>query len=101
MQFYETSSKPSVNIEQQRKNSNSQPVSVIANFNADGKIMPAFLSIEDYYGNVCKTKIDGVKYTKEGNGYTTYCCLISNNYRQQQINLTFYIHDHVWVLDNK
>lgn len=81
--------------------SHCTPVAVIVNFNREGKLMPVYLSLEDLYGNVCKAKIDGIKYTKDKKGCITYCCLISNGHnRQQQINLTFYIRDHLWVLEN-
>lgn len=76
------------------------PISVIAVYNQAGKIKPVYIGLTDLYGNVCKAKIDGVKYTKDGNGYTTYCCVYTNGYRQQQINLTFYIKQHLWVLAN-
>jgi hypothetical protein len=80
--------------------SHCTPISVIAAFNPEGKIMPAYVSLVDLYGNVCKTKIDSVKQTKDGNGYTTYCCLYCNGFRQQQANLTFHVKEHLWVLEN-
>lgn len=76
-----------------------QPLSVIAVYNSEGKIKPLYISLTDLYGNVCKAKIEGVKYTKDGKGYKTYCCLYNNGYRQQQINLTFYIDNHFWILE--
>lgn len=76
-----------------------QPVTVIANFNPEGKIIPVYVSLEDLYGNVCKCKIDGVKYTKDGKGHTTYCCTYNNGRRQCQINLIFFHDEHVWVMD--
>lgn len=78
----------------------SQPVSVIACFNPEGKIMPVYVSLEDLYGNICKTKIEAINYTKDGHGYTTYCCVYSNGYRKRQMNLTFFIEKHLWVLEN-
>ncbi len=81
--------------------SHCTPISVIAVFNVERKIKPVYVSLEDMYGNVCKTKIDGIKYTKDKDNCITFCCLISSgNNRQQQINLTFYVKDHLWVLDN-
>ncbi len=95
MPFFELNN-PDIKIDY----SKCQPVSVIAVFNREGKIMPVYLSLTDLYGNVCKVKIDGVTFTKDGTGSTTYCCIYSADKRKRQINLTYYIHQHLWVLEN-
>ncbi len=95
MPFFDISDNQKVEPDREK----GQPLSVIAVYNPDGKIKPLYISLTDLYGNVCKTKIDGVKYTKDGKGYKTYCCLYNDGYRQQQINLTFYIDKHFWILD--
>jgi hypothetical protein len=74
------------------------PVAVIANFNADGRIMPAYVCIQDLYGNTFKTKVEGIKYTKDGNGYIMFCCLVKSGNRQQEISLSYYVDQHLWVL---
>lgn len=94
MPFFE-SNNTNINIDY----TNCFPVSVIANYNAEGKIMPVYLSITDLYENVFKIKIDNVQSTKDGNGYKTYCCTIHNKYRSQLINLRFYTMEHLWVLE--
>ncbi len=96
MPFFESNNNLNIKIDYEKY----QPVSVIASFNRSGKIIPVYLGLTDLYGNACKVKIDGVACTKDGIGRTTYRCLYSTNKRQQQINLTFFIHQHLWVLEN-
>lgn len=96
MPFFESSSEYVTHVDY----SKHQPVSVIASFNREGKILPVYLGIMDLYGNVCKVKIDGVSFTKDGKGCITYCCLYNSNKLRRQVNLTYFIHEHLWALDN-
>lgn len=96
MPFFESTNNPNIKIDY----SKCQPVSVIAAFNREGKILPVYIGLMDLYGNVCKVKIDDVTNTKDGIGCITYCCLYNAHMRQKQINLTFFINQHLWVLDN-
>ncbi len=80
--------------------SKCQPISVIAAFNREGKIMPVYISLTDLYGNICKVKIDGVTFTKDGSGFTTYCCLYTTGRSRKQVNLTYFFNQHLWVLEN-
>lgn len=95
MPFFQYTNSEKVNIDYTKYS----PVSVIAVFNADNKIKPLYVSLEDLYGNIFKTKINTVKYTKDGKDCTTFCCLISCRNCQQQINLIFYTEKHIWVLE--
>lgn len=80
--------------------SKCQPVSVIVSFNREGKMIPVYVGIMDLYGNACRVKIDGITCTKDGNGCTTYCCFYNTNKRSRQVNLTYYINQHLWVLNS-
>lgn len=96
MPFFEPNNTPEIKIDY----SKYQPISVIAAFNREGKIMPVYIGLMDLYGNVCKIKLDGVTFTKDGIGCTTYCCLYNTNRLQKQIALTYFIDQHIWVLEN-
>ncbi len=96
MPFFEPNKEPAVNIDYTKY----QPVSVIASFNREGKILPVYIGIKDLYGNVCKVKIDGITMTKDGNGCTTYCCSYNSDRLKRQVNLTYFTNQHLWVLDN-
>jgi hypothetical protein len=97
MPFFETNNTPEEKIDY----SKCQPVSVIAMFNIEGKIRPVYFGLMDLYGNVCKVRIDFVSSTKTGNGCMTYCCLYNSEIIQRRINLTYYISQHLWVLENQ
>jgi len=75
-------------------------ISVIATFNRERKMKPLYISITDLYGNVLKTKIDFVKFTKEGPGTTSFYCAYTTNHIQKECVLTYYIKEHQWVLMN-
>lgn len=96
MPFFETNKESNIEIDYSRY----QPVSVIASFNREGKILPVYIGIMDLYGNICKVKVDGVTHTRDGRGCTTYCCLYNMNTLQRQVNLTYFTNEHLWALDN-
>lgn len=85
--------KPSIDF------SRCEPISVIVNFNRDGKIMPVMFNYVDRHQNYTKVNIDGIKYTKDGDGSLTYCCVANNGRWKYQVNLTFWIMEHIWVLE--
>ncbi len=95
MPFFETNRKPEFEIDYSR----CQSVSVIANYNPAGKIRPVFVCLEDLYGNACKAKIEGVKYTKEMPGGYSFCCVYKSGNRLRECTLIFYIREHLWVLE--
>jgi hypothetical protein len=97
MPFFETNNTPNVTIDY----SKYQPVSVIAMFNIEGKILPVYMGLMDLYGNACKVRIDSISSTKPGNGCVTYCCLYNSDILQRRINLTYFINQHLWALENQ
>jgi hypothetical protein len=80
--------------------SHCTPVSVISNFNPEGKILPIYIALTDLYNNTWKTKIDGVKYTKDKPGCISYCCVYTVGRFKREIMLTYYIKEHLWVMEN-
>ncbi|WMJ88503.1 hypothetical protein [Anaerocolumna sp. MB42-C2] len=77
---------------------NRQPVSVIAAFNPMGDFKPVNFGIMDLYGNICKVKIEGIKYAKEVRGGKSFCCVYRSSDQQKECILTYYVSDHRWVL---
>lgn len=75
-------------------------VAVITTFTPSGKLKPLYFLVTDMYGNDCKTKVDGIKYTKDGNGCITFCSTYQVGNRERECLLTYYIQDHFWVLEN-
>lgn len=75
------------------------PVSVIISFSRDGKMMPVCFGMADLYGNQIKVNIDGVKYTKDKIGCISYYCLYSVGKQKRECMLTYYVSDHLWVLE--
>lgn len=77
-----------------------QPIHVTAVFNPLGDLKPLYISITDLYGNICKVKIDCVKFRKEVRGGISFCCAYTIGSLQKEIILTFYIKDHMWRLED-
>ncbi len=71
------------------------PINVIAVTNQERKIKPLYFSVND-----TKVKVDGIKYTKDGKGCTSFCCVYSVGSRQRECILTYYHKEHIWVLQN-
>lgn len=76
------------------------PIPVVATFAPGGKYKPLYFMVRNEYGDECKTKVTGIKYTKECNGYTSFCCAYQVGSRQRECILTYYISEHLWVLEN-
>jgi hypothetical protein len=96
MPFYEIPRDEKINVEFDKL----RTLSVIAVYNQEGKIKPLYVSLVDLYGNVCKTKIEGVKYTKDFKDRKSFICLYKSGDVLRECMLTFYIKDHRWVLEN-
>lgn len=75
-------------------------VNVIAVFNQERKIKPLFFSIENEYDDLCKVEITGIKYTKECKGCLSYCCTYKVGSVQRECILTYYLIEHLWVLEH-
>ncbi len=91
---------PDTNLTPTIDYSKCTPISVIVTFNRERKMKPLYISLTDLYGNVLKTKIDAVKFTKEGPGTTSFYCVYTTSHLQKECILTYYIKEHQWVLMN-
>lgn len=76
------------------------PISVIATFATDGRYKPLYFLVKDEYSNECKVQVKGIKYTKDERDSTTFCCVYQVGSVQRECLLTFYIQQHLWVLEN-
>lgn len=74
-------------------------VNVIAVTNQERKIKPLYFTAPGPYGELCKVKVEAIKYTKQCNGYTSFCCTYQVGSRQRECVLTYYVMDHLWVLE--
>lgn len=86
----------SVNIDY----SSCTPVAVIPTFAPSGKFKPLYFLVVDEYGNDCKVKITGIKDTKEEKSYTSFFCTYQVGSRQRECKLTYYMMEHLWVLEH-
>lgn len=75
------------------------PISVIVTFATDGRLKPLYFMVKDDYNHECKVEVTGIKYTKDGNGCTSFCCAYQVGSRQRECVMTYYLQDHVWVLE--
>ncbi len=96
MAFFEPDRSPEFKIDYNSR----QPISVIAAFNPIGDFKPVNFGIMDLYGNTCKIKIDGIKYTKEVRGGKSFYCVYQSADQQRECMLTYYVSDHRWVLNS-
>lgn len=76
----------------------SKAVDVVVSSKTDGSYIPLYFRAKDYE-EVLQTYKVTVKFIKEKKGCTTFRCLIDNYGRQQEVYLTFYIEEHVWILE--
>jgi len=73
-------------------------VTVITNFAKDSKFVPVLFRNVNPDASEETVRIDKVKYIKELDNRIVFCCLVNNGKRQQEIMLTFYVMECVWVL---
>jgi hypothetical protein len=73
-------------------------VSVIANFNTEGKFIPIYFRYVNPDESEQTIKIDAIKFTREKADRILFCCLFTNYGRQQEVILTFYIKECIWVI---
>lgn len=76
----------------------NRPIDVIANFNPEGKFIPIYFKYEAEDQTIYKYKIDAIKYTKDNEQRTLFCCLYTNNRKQYELLLSFWINDHIWTI---
>ncbi len=68
------------------------PVSVIGDFK------PLYLSLEDMYGNVCKSQIKDVKYKKNITGGISFQCSYIAGEQYRECTLNYYFQKKTWFL---
>lgn len=72
-----------------------KPIVVIAYYDIDGNIKPLRFKYEsDFTFN-----INEIKYSKDVKGGILFCCLITNCNKQQEVNLVYFIREHLWCLE--
>ena len=95
MPFYTPSDNPSIFIDYDK----CTPVSVIINFAPDGRMLPVFLHYIYPDQSEETLKIDGVISTKDIVGGVSYYCYITVNGWRRRIALTYYVKEHLWVIN--
>lgn len=75
-----------------------KPVYVYSHTDIDGKIRPIQFKYEDDNGLITTSAINSIKYSKDIPGGFLYRCLITNYGRQCEIDLIFYVAEHIWVI---
>lgn len=73
-------------------------VSVITNFNAEGRFKPEYFRVINPDQSETTFKIDTVKFTREYDNRILFCCVYTNNRRQCEIILIFYVLECCWVI---
>lgn len=73
-------------------------VSVIANFNPEGKIKPEYFKFVNADQSEKTIKIDSIKYTKEYDNRISFCCIYTIYGKQREVMLTFYVAECIWVI---
>lgn len=94
MPFFEPQAQRIINIDYNK----NIPVTVIVNFAPDGRMLPIYLRWINHDESEETLKVDGVKYTKDIEGGITYCCYVTRNGWRKEVNLTFYVKEHIWLL---
>lgn len=75
-----------------------RPVCVAAVYNTLGDFKPLYICIEDLYGNICKTKVEYIKYKKDVRGGISFCCAYKSCDALKEIMLSYYIESHIWAM---
>lgn len=75
-------------------------VSVIANFNTNGKIRPEYFRLVNPDQSEETFKIDFIKYTRDYDNPSRilFCCLYKNYGRQFEVGLMFYVMECIWTI---
>lgn len=75
------------------------PVSVSAAFSIDGDVKPMLFQVEDINGVRTNNHVEGIKYTKNIDGGTSYrVCYMAGNQRRE-CSLNYYPRLHTWYLE--
>lgn len=74
------------------------PVTVMAYWDMDGKITPVRFKYVLPDESVETYKIDNIKYIKDIKGGYLFRCYFTSYGRTKEIDLLFYIREHIWVM---
>lgn len=94
MPFYTPSNDPEHHIDYDK----FKPVYTYFHTDIEGKIRPLQFTYESEDNTRVTLKIDEIKYTKDINGGFMYRCLVTNYGRKQEVDLVYYVKEHVWVI---
>jgi hypothetical protein len=75
-----------------------QPIEVIASFNPEGKFIPFYFKYVAADQTVYKYKIEAIKYTRDYDQSTLFCCLYTNNGKQYELLLSYWSKDCIWTI---
>lgn len=73
------------------------PVSVIVNFAVDGRFRPVYFKYYDEDNGYLTFKIDSVNYTKDRQDSILFCCFVTHNSVQQEVNLIYRLNECTWT----
>jgi hypothetical protein len=74
-------------------------VSVIANFNTEGKFIPIYFRLVNPDQSEDTIKIDAIRFIREKSDSILFCCLYTSYGRQQEVLLRFYIKECRWTIE--
>lgn len=95
MPFYTPSNKPQFNINFDKY----KPVDVMFHTNTDGTLKPMLFKYPMEDGLNYLFKIEKVSYSKDINGGILFRCSIASNDRHREVNLVYFIKQHLWCLE--
>jgi hypothetical protein len=78
--------------------SKNRPIEVIASFNIEGKFIPLYFKYVAEDQTAYKYKIDAIKYTRDYDRSTLFCCLYTNNGKQYELLLSYWHNEHLWTI---
>jgi len=94
MPFYSPSKEPNHTIDYDK----FKTVYTYFHTDFEGKIRPIQFTYETDDNTRITLKIDNIKYSKEIQGGTLFCCLVTNYARQQEIKIVYFTSEHQWCL---
>lgn len=76
----------------------NQPVAVIVNFATDGRFKPVYFKFFDEVNGYMTFKIDKIHYTRDKHDSILFCCFVTHNRIQQEVNLVYKLNECTWTL---
>jgi len=73
-------------------------IDVITSFKADGNFIPIYFKYvtDDQEQHIYK--INSIKYTRELHRHILFCCLYTNEGKQYELLLSFYVEECLWTI---